>query len=402
MAHFHRKGVFLSIFAPLFVWLTVIPSRASEPQQKGAPPEQTMSAKEYLVYIGTYTREASEGIYVWRFSPSSGEITSLGLAAEIREPSFLALHPQGNVLYAVSETDDYDEAGSGSITAFRIHRETGKLSRINQVSSGGGWPCHLQVDQTGRMLAVANYRDGRVASVPLERAGRLGKVSSLAQHEGSSVNPERQEGPHAHSVNFSPDNRYLVAADLGLDKLLIYRVNLAQGSLETEQPGVVKIDAGAGPRHFAFGPSGRFGYLINELQSSVTVFRYQARSGQLEELQTISTLPEDFKGANTTAEIGIHPSGSFLYGSNRGHDSIAIFAIDGVKGTLRRVDNVPTLGKTPRNFAIDPTGATLFAANQDSDTVVLFRIDAQTGRLTAVGRELRVDSPVCVKFVASR
>jgi len=249
------------------------------------------------------------------------------------------------------------------------------------------------------MLVVANYSSGSVAAFPLRDDGRLGEASSLIQHRGSSVNARRQQGPHAHSVNFSLDNRFLVAVDLGLDKLMVYRADATKATMESNDPPFTRVKPGSGPRHFTFHPSGRYAYVINEMLSTVTVFHYEAEHGALNEVQTISTLPQGFEGRNSTAEVRIHPSGKFLYGSNRGHDSIAVYAVDAATGMLRAVEHVSTGGKRPRNFEIDPSGRFLFAANQGTHNVVVFRIDPSSGRLSRVGEPLEIPSPVCVRFV---
>jgi 6-phosphogluconolactonase len=254
------------------------------------------------------------------------------------------------------------------------------------------------VDSQGKNVLVANYGGGTSAVLPIQPDGRLAAPSSIIQHSGSSVNPERQEGPHAHSINLDAGNRFAFTADLGLDKVLIYRFDGAKGTLAPNAPPSVSTAPGAGPRHFAFHPSGRYAYVINELDSTVTAFRYDGQSGTLTTLQAISTLPAGFSGDTTTAEVQVHPSGRFLYGSNRGHDSIAMFAIDPDTGRLTALGHQPTGGKTPRNFGIDPTGAYLLAANQDSDNLVLFRIE-ETGRLTSTGQAIQVPKPVCVKMI---
>ncbi|MBI1939875.1 MAG: lactonase family protein [Acidobacteria bacterium] len=356
------------------------------------------TAEKYIVYIGTYTGKESKGIYAYRFVPGTGQLVSLGLVAETINPSWLAVHPNQRFLYSANEVGDYEGQKSGAVSAYAVGRESGRLTFLNEVPSRGGAPCHAVVDKTGKNLLIANYSGGNVAVFPVADDGRLSKASGFVQHSGSSVNPQRQKGPHAHSINVSPDNRFAVAADLGLDQLLVYRFDAAQGSLAAHSPAFAKLQPGAGPRHFAFHPGGRFAYVINELQSTVTAFAYEA-GGILKELQTIPTLPKDFAGDNTTAEVQVHPSGKFLYGSNRGHDSIAVFSIDAEKGTLTPLEQVPTQGKTPRNFGIDPTGSYLFAANQNSGNIVVFRIDAKTGRLTPTGQVLEVPTPVCVRFV---
>ena len=356
-------------------------------------------ADDFLVYFGTYTSGESRGIYAYRFDAATAKLTSLGLAATAENPSFLAIHPNGRYLYSVSELSGAVGEVTGAVSSFAINKETGKLTLLNKVSAQGDGPCHLNVDRTGRMLVVANYTSGSVRAFPLRDDGKLGEASSLMQHRGSSVNPRRQQGPHAHSVNFSLDNRFLVAADLGLDKLIVYRADPARATIEPNDPPFTKVKPGSGPRHFAYHPSGPNAYVINEMLSTVTVFHYEAERGALNEVQTISTLPEGFEGRNSTAEVRLHPSGKFLYGSNRGHDSIAVYAVDAETGMLRAVEHVLTGGQRPRNFEIDPSGKFLFAANQDTHNVVVFRIDPATGRLTPLGEQVEIPSPVCVRFV---
>jgi 6-phosphogluconolactonase len=388
MARFSVLFTALVAFLPLTAW--------------AAGAEKAAAQTEFLVYVGTYTGPKSKGIYAYRFDAATGGLVSLGLAAETVNPSFLAIHPSRRFVYAANEIGNYQGQKSGAVSAFARDGRTGKLTFLNEVASRGADPCHLVVDKTGKNLLVANYSGGNVAVFRVLDDGRLGEASAFVQHVGSSVNPERQRGPHAHSINLSPDNRFAIAADLGLDELLVYRFDPTKGSLTANTPAFAKVNPGAGPRHFAFHPSGKFAYVISEMQSTVTAFAYDAARGVLRELQTISTLPKDFAGENYTAEVQVHPSGKFLYGSNRGHDSIAVFAIDAAKGTLTFIERVPTQGKWPRNFGIDPTGAYLLAANEKSDNVVVFRIDPQTGRLTSTGQVLAVGSPVCVKFVTAK
>ena len=361
--------------------------------------ERGTSGGKYIAYVGTYTGPHSRGIYAFRFDASTGELTPLGLMAESTNPSFLALHPNGRFLYAANETANYEGQKSGGVSALTIDRQTGKLAFLNEVPSGGQGPCSVTLDKTGQYVLVANYDGGSVAVFPVGQDGRLGAASALVQHTGHGVNPQRQEGPHAHAIELSPDNRFAIAADLGLDELLVYRFDPSRGTLTPNNPPFAKVEPGAGPRHLAFHPNGKLLYVINEMQSSVTAFSYDA--GVLHNLGTVSTLPKDFKGNNDTAEIAVHPTGRFLYGSNRGHDSIAVFSIDPAARTLTPVEYASTRGKTPRNFAIDPTGSYLLAANQDSNNVVAFRIDASTGRLTPTGQVLEFPSPVCITFVAA-
>ena len=354
-----------------------------------------------LVYVGTYTGEKSKGIYAYRLDLASGKCTPLGLAAEVKSPSFLAVHPNRKFLYSVNEISDFEGKPTGGVSAFAIDAATGKLALINQQSSRGAGPCHLVVDRSGQTVLVANYGGGSVAALPIEPDGSLRPAASFIQHTGSSVNSSRQEAPHAHSFNVDPGNRFAVAADLGLDKVLVYKLDPATSKLVANDPPATSVKPGSGPRHFAFHPSGKSAYVINEILCTATAFAYDAERGRLTERQTISTLPDGVavKPEYSTAEIQVHPSGKFVYGSNRGHDSIAVFAVDEGQGTLRYVENQSTQGKTPRGFGIDPTGRYLLAGNQDSHTVVIFRIDPRTGRLTATGQKLEVGSPVCVKFV---
>ena len=357
---------------------------------------------ELRVYVGTYTRGTGKGIYLFHLDLATGRLQSAGLAAEVANPSFLAVHPGRQFLYAVGEMGNVAGGKAGAVSAFSIDPKTGKLALLNQQVSRGAGPCHLVVDRTGKYVLVANYGGGSVACLPIRADGRLGEATAFVQHQGSSVNPRRQQGPHAHSVNLDAANRFAFVADLGLDKILVYRFDAEGGKLAPHKPPFTGLPPGAGPRHFAFHPNGRYAYVINELNSTVTAFNFRADRGALEPLQTVSTLPGEFRGRNTTAEVQVHPSGKFLYGSNRGHDSIAIFAVDVRTGKLRLVGHQSTGGKTPRNFGLDPTGAYLLAANQTTDNIVVFRIDAKTGKLQATGRSVTVPAPVCVKFIRPR
>jgi 6-phosphogluconolactonase len=368
----------------------------------GAP---TARRTKYFVYVGTYTEAGSEskGIYAYRFDSATGRLTPIGLAAETTNPSFLAVHPGGRFVYAVNEVSNYKGDKSGAVSAFAIDRATGKLALLNQVATKGGDPCYITVDKSGKYVLVANYAGGSVAVFPVLKDGRLGDTSAFVQHVGHGTNPQRQEAPHAHSIDMSPDNRFAIVDDLGLDQTLVYQFGdsaaLAPDS-RLVYTRMAKANDGAGPRHFAFHPNGKFGYVINEMQSTVTAFRYDASDGALHPQQTVSTLPKDFVKENTAAEIEVHPSGEFLYASNRGHDSIAVFAVDANQGTLSPIEFTSTKGASPRSFEIAPGGSLLFAANEKSDNIVLFRIDAHTGRLTPTGIVLEIAQPVCVKFVA--
>lgn len=367
-------------------------------QQPGYSAANDNAKGKYLVYIGTYTGPKSKGIYAYRYDPATLKLESIGLAGEMVRPSFLTVHPNQRFLYAVSELGN-DGKVNGSITAFAIDRKSGMLTPLNTVSSGGGGSCHLVVDKTGKVLVVSNYGSGSVASFKVQADGRLSGPVSLIQHKGSSVDPRRQMGPHAHAVVLSADNRFVFVPELGLDQIRIYRLDAATAQLTPNDPPFVTAKTGSGPRHFAFSPNGKFAYSIHEMGSMVTAWAYTAASGNLTQVQTISTLPADFHGENNSAEIEVDSQGKFVYASNRGHDSITVFAIAPANGKLTLVQNVPTQGRTPRNFKIDPTGRYLFAANQDTNNIVIFKIDPQTGRLTPTGQVLDVQSPVCVQFV---
>ena len=351
------------------------------------------------VYIGTYTQRGSQGIYHADLDLGTGALGSPRLAAKVVNPSFLAIHPSHKFLYAVGEVGDFAGGKGGAVSALAIDPASGGLLLVNQKSSRGSGPCHVVVDRSGKFVLVANYGGGSVACLPIRADGSLGDAASFVQHAGSSVDPRRQEGPHAHSVNLDPANRFAFVADLGLDKVLIYRFDATLGTLTANDPPWAKVAPGAGPRHFAFHPSGRFAYVINEMHSTVTAFRYDAERGSLETMDTVSTLPLGFSGNSTTAEVQVHPSGQFLYGSNRGHDSIAVFAIDADTGKLTPAGHASTQGKAPRNFGIDPTGQWLLAANQDSDSIVVFRIDPNSGKLLSTGPGIRAPMPVCIKFM---
>ena len=363
--------------------------------------ESSRASKEFLVYFGTYTGTKSKGIYVSRLDTDTGKLTAPELAAESASPSFLAIHPNHKFLYAANEVDTFGGKKSGAVSAFSLDAATGKLTSLNQQASGGDGPCHLMVDHSGKVVLVANYGGGSVETLPIEKDGRLGAPATFIQHKGTSVDPQRQEGPHGHFITTDFGNRFALACDLGLDKVLVYKFDPATAALTPNDPPSASVAPGSGPRHLAFHPSGRFAYVINEMKCTMTAFTYDPKRGELKELETLSTLPEDeaVKPNYSTAEVVAHPSGKFLYGSNRGHNSIVVFAIDSNTGKLARVENVPTQGKTPRGFGIDPTGAFLLAANQDSDNVVVFRIDQKTGRLTATGQSVEVGAPVSVEFV---
>jgi 6-phosphogluconolactonase len=359
------------------------------------------AAGSSLVYFGTYTGPTSKGIYVSRLDLASGTLSTPQLAAETTSPSFLAARPQGDVLYAVNEIDKFQGKPAGSVSAFTIDKKTGMLTLLNQQSSGGSGPAHLAVDRTGANVLVANYGGGSIEVLPVEKDGRLKTATAFVQHKGSSVDPERQKEPHAHYITVDPSNRLAYVADLGLDKILIYRFDAAKGTLAPNEPASASVKPGSGPRHIAIDSKGRFAYVINEMSCTLTAFSRDGGNGGLKELQTVSTLPQGQAVAAdySTAEVLVHPSGKFLYGSNRGHDSIAVFAIDEQSGRLTLVQHESTQGKIPRGFGIDPSGAYLIVGNQKSDSVVVFRIDKNTGKLTPTGKPITVGAPVSVEFV---
>jgi len=349
------------------------------------------ASQDRLLYVGTYTSGKSEGIYIYRMDQMTGELHRAG-SVKSDNPSFLALDPAKRYLYAVNENPE------GKVSAFRINQQTGDLSLLDQQSSAGADPCHLTVDNRGKSLLVANYTSGSLAVLPIQRGGAIGEAIDVKQHEGSGPR-DQQKGPHAHCIKLDQANRHAFAADLGIDKLMIYRFNAATGKLEAGRQSSAFVHAGAGPRHFTIHPNGKYLYVINELDSSLTTFKYNAAQGTLAAFESVSTLPRDFTGQSFCADIHVSKSGRFIYGSNRGHNSIVVFAIDPRSGRLNLVEHVSTEGKWPRNFTIDPTGKFLLVANQHTDNVVLFRIDEQTGRLTSTGQTTEIPIPVCLQFL---
>ena len=356
-------------------------------------------ASDYLVYVGTYTKRDSEGIYVYRMDGATGELEYSSKAPGIEEPSFLATDPENRYLYVVSEVDEFEGQPTGTVSAYSISPETGELTYINRRLTGGTIPCHVQVNRAGSYLVLANYGSGSVTSFPIDDGGGLGEAVSAFQHEGSSVNPERQDGPHAHSINLDPANQFAFVPDLGTDRVMFYRFDAETGILERNDPPFVEAEPGSGPRHFDFHPNDRHAYVINELASTITAYDYDAERGVLSPIHTVSTLPEGFQGSTTCSDIHVSSDGRFVYGSNRGHDSIARFSVDQESGRLAPTGHTPTQGRTPRNFGIDPSGELLLAANQDSDTIVTFRIDRASGDLIPTGHVAEVPMPVCLKFV---
>lgn len=353
----------------------------------------TVAASEPLAYIGTYTRSTSRGIYAVRLDPATGKLSTPTLAAETVNPSFLAFTPDLKILYAVSESN-------AMAAAFATDLAQGSLRPLQAPQpSGGAAPCHLVVEPSQRTLIVANYHTGIVASIPLQRDGTLG-TPNVIPHTGHSVDPKRQTSPHVHSVTLSPDSRFVIVCDLGLDRIFTYRVDAEHAKLAPAEPAFVATAPGSGPRHFAFGRDGKHGYALAEMGSAVTMYDYEAATGALTPRQTLSTLPAGFDGKlSAGAEIRVHPSGRFVYASNRGHDSIAVYAVDAATGRLTLVEITPCGGKTPRNFAVSPNGKWILCANQNSDTLTVLRIEEETGHLTLTGESAAIAMPVCVLFV---
>jgi len=357
-----------------------------------------MAPKEMLVYFGTYTNAEpkSKGIYLHRLDLTTGALRPVAATEGVTNPSFLATDRQRRYLYAVNEVMDFEGKPGGGISAFSIDAKTAHLKPLNQQPTLGGAPCYVTVSQDGKFVLVANYMGGNVTVFPVQPDGSLGAAVENVQHQGKSVNAKRQEAPHAHNVVLDPANRFAFASDLGTDKVMIYQFDKTTGKLKPHTTPAVTMKPGAGPRHFTFHPQRKYAYVINELDSTVTAFAYDAAKGSLRELQTVSTLPADFAGESFCADIHLSPDGKFLYGSNRGHDSIAVFAVNGQTGQLTPAGHAPTGGKWPRNFALDPSGNFLLVANQNTNNVVVYRRDAKTGQLTAVGQPVDVPAPVCI------
>jgi len=348
--------------------------------------------EKYIVYVGTY----GEGVYGSRFDTATGTLEPLQLMGKVKNPSWVTADKNFKHLYAVGELEGKKE---GSVTSFSIDRQSGKLTTLNTVTSGGIAPCHASVDASGKTLVVANYTTGEVSAFPIQHDGSLGERTSLEKATGSSVNKERQEGPHAHEAVISADNKRVYVPDLGLDQIRVYRLDASAGKITPDTPAVVKGEGGLGPRHLAFRPDGKFAYVINELQPKVSVYSHDAANGTLHFVESVATIPADFTAENSGAEVRVHPSGKFVYTSNRGHDSIQVYAIDKEKGTLQQVQVVKTGGQEPRGFALDPTGHYLLVGNQKSDSLSIFKVDGETGKLTATEQKYDVPTPVDVLFV---
>jgi 6-phosphogluconolactonase len=379
-----RRSVFFHAMAALFVVQSVFMVQSACLCQAAEP--------KLRAYIGTYTRGEKGGVHTCLFDTQTGELSDLKLAGQVDSPSFVALAPNGKHLYAVSE-----RAG-GSVYAFAVNRETGELTELNHESAQGSGPCHLVVDPSGKYVLAANYGSGNVVVLPILPDGRLRAASSVQQHSGSSVNKARQQAPHAHCIHVSPNGRYVLASDLGIDRLVLYSFDNSTGTLAPHDPPGVPLDPGAGPRHFAFSKDGRFGYSLNELHMTVTAFAIEPDAFKFTALQTLPTTPGEKPEGGSTAEILVHPSGKFVYASNRGANTIAVFSVE-EDGRLKPVDWTPTGGRTPRNFVLDPEGQFLLAENQDSNDIHVFSIDQGTGRLTPTGKKIECPSPVCMRWL---
>ena len=353
--------------------------------------------RKVALYVGTYTSGKSEGIYGYHMDAVTGALTRFTSIMSVN-PSFLTIDRSKRFLYAVNEMGEFLEKPGGAVSAFAIDPATGNLRLLNQQATHGADPCHLSVDSRKRTLLVANYTGGNVSVFPLRSDGTLGMVAEVKQHEGSGPK-EQQKGPHAHCVIFDRSERYALASDLGIDKVMIYRFDRTSGKLSPAKQPFAELKPGAGPRHLSFHPSGKFLYVISELDSTMSAFKYDEREGTLAMIDTVSTLPSDFSGTSYCADVHVSPSGKFLYGSNRGHNSIVVFAIDQRTGKLTLVEHVATEGNWPRNFTIDPTGGFLLVANQRSDNVVVFSIDPSTGQLKPTGVNEQIPSPVCLRFL---
>ncbi len=364
-------------------------------------PGTVASAKEPLMrfYVGTYTGPSSQGIYFVDLDPETGKLSEPVLAAETKNPSFLALHPTQPYLYAALEIGEFEGQKTGAVEAFKIDPASGKLTALNGQSSTGPGPCYVSVDPSGQSVMVANYGGGSVGVLPVGDDGSLKAPSAHDQHTGSGPNPKRQQRAFAHSIVADPSGKFALSCDLGTDEVIIYKLDAKAGTIA--RIGEAKLAPGTGPRHIAFHPSGKFVFVNGEMANTVTPLTWDAATGTLTALTPVSTLPADFTTPSTTAEIAVHPNGKFVYCSNRGHDSIAVFAFDSANGTLTPIDHTSTQGQSPRHFALDPTGRYLIAANQKSDSLVSFKIDPKTGKLTPVGSTVKVGQACCVRFVKS-
>jgi 6-phosphogluconolactonase len=358
----------------------------------------TLPAREFFVFFGTYTNALSRGIYVARLDAATGSLTAPELAAESPNPSYLAISPGEKYLYAANEVSSFGGEKAGAVSAFALERKTGRLTFLNQKSAGGDSPCHLSTDSRGTALLLANYGGGSVKSFQLNGDGSIGADGSYILHHGASVNPDRQTAPHAHAIYSDPANRFALACDLGLDKVMIYRLDSATGNLA--EHSFATVPPGSGPRHLAFSANGKFIHVLNEMGCTVSTFAWDSEVGKMELVETTSVLPPGLTAQPGFTAAEIVMAGKYAYATIRGHDSVSVFTADARTGRLQFLQNVPSWGKVPRGLGVDPTGRWLLAGNQNTDNVVEFAINPQTGMLSPTGRELKIGSPVDVKFVA--
>ncbi len=350
------------------------------------------AAADLTVYFGTHTAGPGKGFSVSHFNTVTGALSKPEFQLETPAPAYFVIAPGGRRLYSCNST--------GFVSAYSIDPATAQLKLINQKPSGGGDPSYVSLDRTGHYVFLANYEGGSIAVWALESDGSLGERTAFVQHTGSSVNPQRQSHAYAHSIRVDPTNRFVLSADLGLDKLFVYKFNVKDGSLTANDPPFAKAAPGSGPRHVVFHPNGRWVYLITEMGNTIMLFNWDTQRGALSEVQTVGTLPKDFQGASTCAEVQVHPSGKFVYASNRGRDSIAVFSVDAKTGRLTPIQDIPSGGQTPRNFDMDPTAHWLLVTNHGSNTAMVFGIDQQTGKLTPAGQPVDVPYPFCPRFLA--
>jgi 6-phosphogluconolactonase len=383
---------FRHLLAPILVLASLFGTGTAAHAQSG-------KGREWIVYVGTYTngQSTSKGIQMMRLDRQTGQLSAPQLAVESESPSFITLDEKRHLLFAINEVGQFGGSPGGGVTAFRIGPK-GALTKINEQNSGGNGPCFIGLDKKTTFAFVANYGGGSVSVLPIQRDGSLKAATGHIQHEGVGPDPQRQKGPHAHSINVDPSGKFAIAADLGLDKLFVYKIDNKTGKIAPNTPPAGIAPPGSGPRHVAFHPNGKVLYAINELKSTMTVFGWDKKKGTLTELQTLSTLPKDFTGQSFTAEVQVHPSGRFVYGSNRGHDSISVFAVDAATGKLTLTGTQSTGGSWPRNFRLDPSGAFLLVANQRGNNVVVLKVDQRTGQLTPTGVTAEVSAPACIKF----
>jgi 6-phosphogluconolactonase len=349
-------------------------------------------------FIGTYTSGYSKGIYTYDMNTAAGTLFSFNTPAVLENPSYLVFSKDKKYLYAVVENSEYKGEYGGAVAAFSITPDTGELKFLNYQSTKGKHPCHLCVDSDNKYLFAANYSEGSFTVFPINEDGSLKPSLHSIKHQGSGPNKQRQEAPHVHFVSLTPEENHLCVIDLGIDSIVIYDFDKSVGALKQDKKLTVSLKPGSGPRHLVFHPDGRFVYVITELSCEVAVFKYCKSKVSFEAIEYVSTLPQDYIGNNTCAAIQLSPDGKYLYASNRGHDSIAVFRIDNNSGKLELVEITSTSGNNPRDFTIDPTGHYLYAANQDSDNITAFIIDNETGRISSMGKSVEVSKPVCIKF----